>query len=578
MNAKKWIVAGICIICMFCIGKAGAVRATEAVPEVYEDILKNENYIEVSLGKCYLGKKIFYDIPNKKTLIEPFEEQKQTILREDENVEVYYGKYRGSEKYDNFRLVSSMLDIEFFFEPFLALQLTKERIEEENYFVHIEEEQEVEYFSELLIFAEVLNGDEADMDSVDILFDEKYRPVQIQFHFQSTILSMEQLEYLEQEMTQQYRYVSETEIEVKMRETEEKMSYLVPEKEITIEDYVTELPNILRARSRYLIQSLLYQGEELTKEYGWDKSAVLAYMEAVNTKFNLFGANGYEAQNVMEDEYLQEIERIYESARQIGSDVYTYMFEESKISPKKKALLVIEQMGGYMDNNGMLQFGEGDRFAPEMAPHSAFLEDYAECVRKAYKKKNLDSEVIHQFRMYIDKQNIEYVRGYYEGKTDYERLKAYAKNFNMKLYYGEPSRHHNKTEKEEKFKEQRYDKILTPNKLSEFIIDTETGSFVTEWDVLKKTKSNQVQSKTATYKNIEKSEKKKVVNSESFNYAPADYNDAHYRLDVLPATPADSRKKTYLDNNFKRSLKKIWKSPERVQYKEKYKSPKDYLK
>ena len=578
MNAKKWIVAGICIICMFCIGKAGAVRATEAVPEVYEDILKNENYIEVSLGKCYLGKKIFYDIPNKKTLIEPFEEQKQIILREDENVEVYYGKYRGSEKYDNFRLVSSMLDIEFFFEPFLALQLTKERIEEENYFVHIEEEQEVEYFSELLIFAEVLNGDEADMDSVDILFDEKYRPVQIQFHFQSTILSMEQLEYLEQEMTQQYRYVSETEIEVKMRETEEKMSYLVPEKEITIEDYVTELPNILRARSRYLIQSLLYQGEELTKEYGWDKSAVLAYMEAVNTKFNLFGANGYEAQNVMEDEYLQEIERIYESARQIGSDVYTYMFEESKISPKKKALLVIEQMGGYMDNNGMLQFGEGDRFAPEMAPHSAFLEDYAECVRKAYKKKNLDSEVIHQFRMYIDKQNIEYVRGYYEGKTDYERLKAYAKNFNIKLYYGEPSRHHNKTEKEEKFKEQRYDKILTPNKLSEFIIDTETGSFVTEWDVLKKTKSNQVQSKTATYKNIEKSEKKKVVNSESFNYAPADYNDAHYRLDVLPATPADSRKKTYLDNNFKRSLKKIWKSPERVQYKEKYKSPKDYLK
>lgn len=578
MNAKKWIVAGICIICMFCIGKAGAVRATEAVPEVYEDILKNENYIEVSLGKCYLGKKIFYDIPNKKTLIEPFEEQKQIILREDENVEVYYGKYRGSEKYDNFRLVSSMLDIEFFFEPFLALQLTKERIEEENYFVHIEEEQEIEYFSELLIFAEVLNGDEADMDSVDILFDEKYRPVQIQFHFQSTILSMEQLEYLEQEMTQQYRYVSETEIEVKMRETEEKMSYLVPEKEITVEDYVTELPNILRARSRYLIQSLLYQGEELTKEYGWDKSAVLAYMEAVNTKFNLFGANGYEAQNVMEDEYLQEIERIYESAHQIGSDVYTYMFEESKISPKKKALLVIEQMGGYMDNNGMLQFGEGDRFAPEMAPHSAFLEDYAECVRKAYKKKNLDSEVIHQFRMYIDKQNIEYVRGYYEGKTDYERLKAYAKNFNMKLYYGEPSRHHNKTEKEEKFKEQRYDKILTPNKLSEFIIDTETGSFVTEWDVLKKTKSNQVQSKTSTYKNIEKSEKKKVVNSESFNYAPADYNDAHYRLDVLPATPADSRKKTYLDNNFKRSLKKIWKSPERVQYKEKYKSPKDYLK
>ena len=578
MNAKKWIVAGICIICMFCIGKTGAVRATEAVPEVYEDILQSENYIEISLGKCYMGQKIFYDIPNKKALIEPFEEQKQIILREDEKAEVYYGKYRGSEKYDNFRLVSSMLDIEFFFEPFLALQVTKERIEEENYLVHIEEEQEVEYFSELLIFAEVLNGDEADMDSVDILFDEKYRPVQIQFHFQSTTLSTEQLKYLEEEMTQQYKYVSEEEIKEKMREAEEEMSYIVPEKEVTVEDYVSELPNILRARSRYLIQSLLYQGEELSDEYGWDKSAVLAYMEAVNTKFNLFGANGYEAQNVTEEEYLQEIEHIYQSAHQIGSDVYTYMFEESKISPKKKALVVIEQMGGYIDKNGMLQFGTGDRVAPEMAPHSAFLEDYAECVRNAYKKKNLDNEMIHQFRMYIDKHNIEYVRGYYEGKTDYERLKAYAKNFNMKLYYGEPSRHHNKTEKKEKFKEQRYDKILTPNKLSEFIIDIETGSFVTEWDVLAKTKSNQVQSKTSAYKNIEKSQKKKVVNSESFNYAPADYNDAHYRLDVLPATPADRKKKTYLDNGFKRSLKKIWQSPKRAQYKEKYKSPKDYLK
>lgn len=578
MNAKKWIVAGICIICMFCIGKTGAVRATEAVPEVYEDILQSENYIEVSLGKCYMGQKIFYDIPNKKALIEPFEEQKQIILREDEKAEVYYGKYRGSEKYDNFRLVSSMLDIEFFFEPFLALQVTKERIEEENYLVHIEEEQEVEYFSELLIFAEVLDGDEADMDSVDILFDEKYRPVQIQFHFQSTTLSTEQLKYLEEEMIQQYKYVSEEEIKEKMREAEEEMSYIVPEKEVTVEDYVSELPNILRARSRYLIQSLLYQGEELSDEYGWDKSAVLAYMEAVNTKFNLFGANGYEAQNVTEEEYLQEIEHIYQSAHQIGSDVYTYMFEESKISPKKKALLVIEQMGGYIDKNGMLQFGTGDRFAPEMAPHSAFLEGYAECVRNAYKKKNLDNEMIHQFRMYIDKHNIEYVRGYYEGKTDYERLKAYAKNFNMKLYYGEPSRHHNKTEKKEKFKEQRYDKILTPNKLSEFIIDIETGSFVTEWDVLAKTKSNQVQSKTSAYKNIEKSQKKKVVNSESFNYAPADYNDAHYRLDVLPATPADRKKKTYLDNGFKRSLKKIWQSPKRAQYKEKYKSPKDYLK
>ncbi|WP_461810821.1 DUF3114 domain-containing protein [Faecalimonas sp.] len=578
MNAKKIIIAGICIICMLCTGKTGTVLAIEAVPEVYGDILQNEKYIEVSLGKCYLGQKIFYDIPNKKTFIEPFDEQKQMILREGEKAEIYYGKYRGSEMYDNFRFVSSMLDIEFFFEPFFALEITKKRIEEENFYVHIEEAQEVEYFSELLIFAEVLNSDEVDMNSVDILFDEKYRPVQIQFHFQSTVLTEAQVEYLEQEMTQQYRYISEEEIENKMLEVKENMSYTVPEKKITIEDYITELPNILRARNRYLMQCLVYQGKELKEKYYWDKNAVFAYLEAVDTKFNLFGVNGYEAENVTEEEYLQEIERIYASAHSVGSDVYTYMFEESKISPKKKVLLVIEQMGGYIDENGMLQFGEGDKFAPEMAPHSAFLEDYAECVRKAYTKKSLDNEMIHQFRMYIDEHNIAYVRGYYEGKTDYERLKAYAKNFNMKLYYDEPSRHHNKKEKKEEFKEQKYDKILTPNKLSEFIVDVETGSFVTEWDVLSKTESSQVQSKVAAYENIEKSQKKKVVNSESFNYAPADYDDAHYRLDVFPATPVDKKNKTYLENDLKKSLKKIWKSPTRIEYKEKYKSPKDYLK
>ena len=66
-------------------------------------------------------------------------------------------------------------------------------------------------------------------------------------------------------------------------------------------------------------------------------------------------------------------------------------------------------------------------------------------VREAYQKnghkyRTLDDQMIHQFRMYIDKHNIEYVRNYFKGPTDYAKLQAYAKNFEMKLYYGEPSR------------------------------------------------------------------------------------------------------------------------------------------
>ena len=165
------------------------------------------------------------------------------------------------------------------------------------------------------------------------------------------------------------------------------MKEIVPEEEITIADYVTDLNNILQAKDEYFLQRLTHQGEELTYFSGWDKRAVLAYLEAVNTKFNAFAGNGYEAENVTKEEFLQELENTYQSARQIGSDVYTYMFEASKIEPKKKALLVLRQMGAYMDENGMLQLGAGDKFAADMTPHSAFLEDYAACVREVSKER-----------------------------------------------------------------------------------------------------------------------------------------------------------------------------------------------
>ena len=167
-------------------------------------------------------------------------------------------------------------------------------------------------------------------------------------------------------------------------------------------------------------------------------------------------------------------------------------------------MLVIEKMGGFLDENGMLELKEGDEFYLSMEPHSVFLEDYAQCVRDAYQKKNktykrLDDPMIHQFRMYIAKHNIEYVRNNFDGKTDYEKLKNYAAEIEFSLYYGEPSRHHNKIQKDSTFDGQKYDKFLTPNRLSEFIINVETGEFVTEWDVLKTKDTQTVMSKDSSY-------------------------------------------------------------------------------
>ncbi len=69
------------------------------------------------------------------------------------------------------------------------------------------------------------------------------------------------------------------------------------------------------------------------------------------------------------------------------------------------------------------------------------------------------------------------------------------------------------------------------------------------------------------------------MDTESFNYAPADYMKAHEALDVFPATPPGGRKKAwYLENDMKRALKELWESPGKLVYREKYKSSKDYLK
>lgn len=357
----------------------------------------------------------------------------------------------------------------------------------------------------------------------------------------------------------------------------------ISEKEhrVNLEEQLRQMDVVKMADEHFLLV-LLAETRELEQETGWDKAAISAYLEAVDYKFREF-QKGYEGWQITPEEYLEQLNCIYQSAHQIGSDVYTYMFEASEIKPKERVLLVIEQMGGYVDSNGMLQIEGADLFDIGMPPHSEFLEDYAECVRMAYEKegkqyRQLDNDMIHQFRMYIDKHNIDYVRKHFDGKNDYEKLRNYAKYFEFELYYGEPSRHHNKIEKGKKFGEQTYDKILTPNRLSEFIVNVETGEFVTAWDVLKRDGGGKIVSAKESYSGILERLEQELVDTESFNYAPAEYTEAHQKLDVLPASPSkDKDSSFYLEHNLKKKMKEAWKSPDRTVYKEKYRKPEDYL-
>lgn len=601
MKHKKAIVAGISIFLVLSVGRMENIYAVE--PETDQnyreeqdiqkktegrlctDIWEEIGYMAVNLGNCYPGSRAEYDIRRNRTILYPSGWQKQLVVREKEKAELYYGKYRGKIEYEDYQAVSPILDVDFFWNPIRALELTTEDVDRSGAErkVVIEEEQQLELFYAPLVYEGILNDEETILTAVTLRFDEEYLLQEVLFTLESEGLSEEQLVNLENELTQSYSYMELSEFAEHLDVVKATMAEIVPEDEITIADYVTDLNNILQVEDEYFLQRLTHQGEELSFFSGWDKRAVLAYLEAVNTKFNAFAGNGYEAANVTKEEYLEELENTYQSARQIGSDVYTYMFETSKMEAKKKALLVLRQMGAYMDANGMLQFGNGDRFAPDMAPHAAFLEDYAECVREAYKKKKsyrtLDNQMIHQFRMYIDRHNIEYVRKHFKGPTDYAKLQAYAEHFEMKLYYGEPSRHHNKILRGEKFQKQKFDKILTSNRLSEFIINVENGSFVTQWDVLEIKKDGTVASGPEGYLKRKNEKQSVIVDTESFNYAPADYVKAHNALDVLPATPPSGKKDSfYLENHLKSALKEVWESPSRMVYRETYKSSKEYLK
>lgn len=284
-----------------------------------------------------------------------------------------------------------------------------------------------------------------------------------------------------------------------------------------------------------------------------------------------------------------------QEAKRIGSYLYRKMFAASRYSALAKAMLPIRQMGGIIDEHGMLQLtrlkykvnpdtgrmdgmaakDNGYCFDGELDPDSLFLEEYARTVAEAFGRKGLDNPYVHQFRMYIDFHNICYIRTRYEGSCDMHKLKAYAKETKQPLDYSSSSRLHNRKLKKNlgKYEEQVNDKVKSKNGLSEFIIRMKTneygvaGQFVTQWDYLKLDKNTgRIDSDPKSY-TIE--EYKPIVETESFNYCKNDkvkvegMRKLHTLLDVKPA---DSR--TGYENDLKKEGKKYW-AADKV-YKEKH--------
>lgn len=324
---------------------------------------------------------------------------------------------------------------------------------------------------------------------------------------------------------------------------------------------------------------------EAQRGYGWDPKATNCYVKKLNDA--LADSDG--------SDYSEIISNIHDESTMVGSDVYTDMLKASGLSDKEKADLVIDQMGGTIDENGMLQLTGDFKFDPNMPPHADFYDVLSDCVTNSYGKKGADYDgadvqKIHQLRYYIDYQNITYIREHYkgEGMTDEDALRAYVfdeNGLNGDLMDAEPARYHNKFPTTTTYEEyyggrEQNRKRLTPDFHSEFIIDG-NGDFVSQWNVLEWNDDGTVISDYQYYYDEYNGEnasskpytwdeaKMQVANTESFNYADSN-GDVHEIIDSGVVNDNDP--------NYRQNMREGLASPEKGQYKQKYEMDDDFSK
>lgn len=296
--------------------------------------------------------------------------------------------------------------------------------------------------------------------------------------------------------------------------------------------------NLTRAKQ------ILYQTIAKLQADGWDKEAILAYIQStsdipVSKKGN---------------DYFQELKGVSGDTHKVGSATFTAMYRASTKETKEKLAFLLDKMGAQIDQNHFLQLRGSYSFDSELDPNAEFWVEFRKDVSTTYNTSdglNADElgQKLHLFRSYIGRQNLDYLRRNYPNEqTDYDRLLAYAEAQDIELDYTSDATYHNRVKGE--FDYTRNMKVQLPNsgdgaRMSEFIIDLETGNFVSEWDAY-----NQHRRPDGTYDSdpghYSLDEQYRIANTESFNYGmpkgqhdvPKQWNKSHDRLDAKH--PADN--------------------------------------
>ncbi|MBO0454633.1 DUF3114 domain-containing protein [Candidatus Enterococcus murrayae] len=315
--------------------------------------------------------------------------------------------------------------------------------------------------------------------------------------------------------------------------------------------YAIERPKEMSDKEyQVYLTKLRAQEKDLRVEDGWDKSAIKEYFKAAN----------HQTRNLTAAEAMKKVVELYGQTRLVGSELYTNMYKACSYSDQGKIDMVLKQLGAVIDKNGMLQLTGSHKFDKYMAPHDEFLAIWAKTVQGAYKGRDLTDDRVHQLRMYIDRNNINYVRETFgKGVSDEVALKRYSEakhplGFGGKLTK-EPARLHNKLPKTSNYDEfiagkENKKRVVNNEFHSEFIIDPD-GNFVSQWNVLIERPDGTIESDPDQY-NYTDEFRKQVLNGESFNYAKNKGN-SHKELDSNP--PGN------YDHSVREKAKKGWRSP-----------------
>ena len=320
------------------------------------------------------------------------------------------------------------------------------------------------------------------------------------------------------------------------------------------------------------ITGLRDQTNQLKEVDGWDQAAINSYVQQVKKgTTDIHTGSGL----------ITKRDELFAQTKEIGSDVYTIMYADSKLDSEAKVELVLKQLGAETDGNQFMHLtSKTHKISENLAPHGDFNMYFRRDVVKAFGDKNLNyqkdplRQQVHFFRYYLDRQAIHYIRSHYEGANDYEKLLAYGKENNIEFDYTTGSNYHNRFKKSDGFKRPYNMKVQVPQgnsaegkdlnnaRMVEFIVNMDTGEFDSQWDAYDKHKlpNGRYNSDPSVYSDDELRE---IANTESFNYGPSKgqnsdvtefYKGKHGTLDVdgtpEPATRVRAKELFRYENDF----------------------------